>query len=63
MHEVTCDKCHKRCEVPFLPTASKPVYCSDCFRKDGADSKSDKFGSEFEQINRKLDLIIKGLNL
>ncbi len=33
MHKVTCDKCGVECEVPFKPTSSKPVYCSDCFRK------------------------------
>lgn len=31
MHKTTCDDCGKRCEVPFKPTSSKPVYCSDCF--------------------------------
>lgn len=59
MHRVTCDKCHQRCEVPFKPTSSKPIYCSDCFRKTGGDSKS----NELEEINKKLDKIIKGLDL
>ncbi len=41
MHEVTCDKCGQSCEVPFKPTGGKPVYCSDCFRKeDGSESRS-----------------------
>lgn len=31
MHKVVCDECKKPCEVPFLPTAGKPVYCSACF--------------------------------
>ena len=35
MHEVTCDECGKRCEVPFKPSGDKPVYCSDCFEKRG----------------------------
>jgi len=34
MHKVICDKCGQSCEVPFKPTEGKPVYCSDCFRKD-----------------------------
>ena len=34
MHRVTCDSCNKKCEVPFKPTSNKPVYCSDCFRKN-----------------------------
>lgn len=31
MHKVICDECKKPCEVPFMPTAGKPVYCSACF--------------------------------
>jgi len=33
MHQAVCDKCGQDCEVPFRPTAGKPVYCSDCFKK------------------------------
>lgn len=57
MHRVTCDKCGKRCEVPFNPTEGKPVYCSDCFVKD--DSK----GPGLKQINEKLDKIMKALHI
>jgi len=64
MHEVTCDKCGKRCEVPFKPTASKPVYCDDCFRKNGnSGSRNDRSAKEFDQINEKLDKILKALNV
>lgn len=35
MTKVTCDECKKSCEVPFRPTAGKPVYCNDCFRNQG----------------------------
>jgi CxxC-x17-CxxC domain-containing protein len=35
MTKVTCDECKKPCEVPFRPTAGKPVYCNDCFRSQG----------------------------
>ncbi|MBU0460193.1 MAG: hypothetical protein KJ771_05275 [Nanoarchaeota archaeon] len=66
MHETICDKCAKKCEVPFKPTANKPVYCSDCFVKDdsrsgGADSRGKP--NQFEQINAKLDKIMKALNI
>ncbi|MFH1396640.1 MAG: CxxC-x17-CxxC domain-containing protein [archaeon] len=72
--EVTCDKCHKQCEVPFKPTSDKPVYCSDCFRqtegRSGGDSRSsgsrDRNGGSsrtLEEINQKLDKIIKALDL
>ena len=33
MFETTCDSCGKEARVPFKPTGSKPVYCSDCFRR------------------------------
>ncbi|MBT4937330.1 hypothetical protein HON22_05425, partial [Candidatus Peregrinibacteria bacterium] len=34
MHRTTCSDCGCSCEVPFKPTNGKPVYCSDCFRRD-----------------------------
>ena len=68
MHEVTCDKCGNKCEVPFRPTAGKPVYCSDCFRKnehtDSRRSESsaapavDTIKIEMNIINSKLDRIL-----
>ena len=38
MHQAICDECKKTCEVPFQPTAGKPVYCKACFsgKKDFA---------------------------
>lgn len=33
MHKTTCSKCGDTCEVPFVPTGEKPVYCSECFSK------------------------------
>lgn len=67
MNEVTCDKCGEKCTVPFKPTGDKPVYCSSCFRnKHGGSaptSKIDTYASEFEQINKKLDKIMKALNI
>lgn len=65
MHKVTCDKCKKECEVPFKPTSSKPVFCSECFKLEGGDSRNRGNGSsggispeQFNQINTKLDKII-----
>ena len=45
MHRATCGKCNAPCEVPFKPNGRKPVLCSDCFRKDGGGSSSDRQGS------------------
>lgn len=72
MHTATCDKCKKQCEVPFRPTQGKPVYCSECFRKDGDYGSSSKSeftptrtspqsgvsSEQFNEINAKLDKIL-----
>jgi len=58
MHEVVCDKCKKKCEVPFKPTAGKPVYCRECFDKN--DSKNGGVSSaQLDEVNAKLDKILK----
>jgi|SRR5690349_8506686 CxxC-x17-CxxC domain-containing protein len=31
MYPATCSSCGRETQVPFQPTGSKPVYCSDCF--------------------------------
>jgi CxxC-x17-CxxC domain-containing protein len=31
MFSATCSSCGKEALVPFKPSGSKPVYCSDCF--------------------------------
>ena len=33
MHTAVCASCGKTAEVPFEPRGDRPVYCSDCFRK------------------------------
>jgi CxxC-x17-CxxC domain-containing protein len=38
-HDAVCDVCGKACRVPFKPNGSKPVLCTNCFKKDrGAES-------------------------
>jgi CxxC-x17-CxxC domain-containing protein len=39
--DATCADCGNDCKVPFRPNGSKPVLCSNCFRKD-SDSGSDR---------------------
>ena len=40
---VTCADCSVECQVPFIPRTDRPVYCSDCFRKNKPqDSGSDR---------------------
>ena len=59
MTQVTCSTCGDKCEVPFKPTSSKPIYCDKCF------SKKPKNGSnrDFDVINEKLNKIMKALNI
>ena len=68
-HDAVCSKCGKDCQVPFRPTGSKPVYCSDCFSKnEGSDSfvsrsnntsaQSGISSEQFTQLNAKLDKIL-----
>ncbi|MEK7525992.1 MAG: CxxC-x17-CxxC domain-containing protein [Patescibacteria group bacterium] len=72
MHQTVCSNCGRNCEVPFLPTSNKPVYCSDCFEKMGNDrgavtrvrsafqpsSTPDQGKSQFDALNSRMD----GLN-
>lgn len=65
MTKVTCATCGDICEVPFKPTSSKPVYCSDCFsKKDSSSRNSDKHSNkDLDLINEKLDKIMKALDV
>lgn len=67
MHDVTCAKCGKLTQVPFKPSGSKPVYCSDCFRKGDSgfsDSRKESAGSgQLDIINKKLDKIMEALEI
>jgi CxxC-x17-CxxC domain-containing protein len=40
MYDAVCDACGKDCKVPFKPTSGKPIYCSECFEKQGGGNKS-----------------------
>lgn len=38
MYPATCAQCGKQTEVPFEPRNGRPVYCSDCYSKQGGRS-------------------------
>ncbi|MBU1164092.1 hypothetical protein KKA15_00845 [Patescibacteria group bacterium] len=63
MYKATCDKCHNECEVPFMPTRGKPVYCDNCFvREDKPNSRGGSpSNDQLAKINAKLDEILKAL--
>ncbi|MFA6919215.1 MAG: CxxC-x17-CxxC domain-containing protein [Patescibacteria group bacterium] len=63
MFEAVCDKCGKKCELPFRPTQGKPIYCSDCFENitPNKSRNVDSSNDQLTKINIKLDLILKML--
>lgn len=69
MHQATCAECGEKCEVPFRPNGEKPVYCRDCFGSSkGKDStpsfkKPEQSGGQMDQLNAKLDKILKTLEI
>ena len=38
MYPAVCSSCGKETEVPFQPTAGKPVYCRECFQNQRSSS-------------------------
>lgn len=34
MTTVTCSRCGREAQVPFVPRGDRPVYCSDCFGRE-----------------------------
>jgi CxxC-x17-CxxC domain-containing protein len=35
MYDVVCAACGKETQVPFQPRGDRPVYCSDCYSRQG----------------------------
>lgn len=72
MHDAICSSCGKNCQVPFRPSNGKPVFCSDCFRKEEPRSNFSNpraergertapvgvTSAQLTQINAKLDKIL-----
>jgi len=50
MYSAVCDKCGRDCQVPFKPTGSKPIYCSQCFEEQSGNS--DRRRSSFRDDRR-----------
>ena len=61
MFSAICDNCGDSCQVPFHPTAGKPIFCSKCFenKNDKQNSKQIDINKlQFENLNQKLDQIL-----
>lgn len=70
-----CASCGRDCDLPFKPTGDRPVYCRDCFSKNGnnnsreRDDRRSNFSKDarpqtasneqFRVISSKLDQILK----
>lgn len=51
MHKTICSKCAKQCEVPFIPSGTRPVFCSECFQSNRT-SNSTRPDNNYRQVNR-----------
>ena len=67
MTKATCSSCNADCEVPFKPTSNKPLFCSDCFRKNGRNNSNDRpnnySNKDLDVINEKLNKIMGALKI
>jgi CxxC-x17-CxxC domain-containing protein len=67
MFTAVCESCGESCEVPFKPSEGKSVFCSNCFRGIDSASKNknvldgEKYQKQFDQLNSKLDEILRAL--
>ncbi len=54
--QAICAECRKECEIPFKPSADRPVYCRECFAKrKGGDSFREKHDKGFHSEKREFD--------
>jgi CxxC-x17-CxxC domain-containing protein len=44
MFDVTCSACGRETQVPFQPRGDRPVYCSDCYRKQRGETRGGSRG-------------------
>ena len=43
MHSITCADCGKDATVPFKPRGDRPVYCSDCYSRQGGRTTTGRY--------------------
>jgi len=63
MFKAVCQECGRECEVPFRPTAGKPIFCSECFHAHESNVKrpvkaESMSNDQLNSLNAKLDKII-----
>lgn len=62
MFDTICEKCGKACQVPFKPTPGKPIFCDDCFSKDGG-SRGGRGGQDLSEITSQLKKMAEKIDL
>jgi CxxC-x17-CxxC domain-containing protein len=59
MYKADCAKCGNTCEVPFRPSGDRPVYCRECFGKEGGKGgNNEELKAAFAAVNAKLDRVL-----
>lgn len=53
MHDATCSKCGKNCQVPFKPNGRKPIFCNECFaaEKEGGSFQNRSGGNNYTKAS------------
>lgn len=46
LFQAVCDECNNQCQIPFRPSQDKPVYCRDCFTRQGYKPGRDSNGAD-----------------
>ena len=46
MHTVTCGDCGDECQIPFEPKFNRPIYCSECFKKNKPQESRDRYSRD-----------------
>ncbi len=45
LYDATCSTCGRDCKIPFRPSGGRPVFCSNCFEREGnAGAGAPRFG-------------------
>ncbi|MBN1779428.1 MAG: hypothetical protein JW816_04425 [Candidatus Buchananbacteria bacterium] len=61
MFDAVCVKCGNDCQVPFRPSSGKPVYCNNCFEKEGGNSNRDHKsvggGTDLSEVIKQIRLL------
>ncbi len=52
LFSAVCSECKKQCQIPFRPTGDRPVYCHDCFVKQGHVPGRNSNGSDRPRSDR-----------